>query len=133
VLNGSLFSNTAGNDLFNNSGNLLNSSYNNLTKDFEAQYLIRPDGNLRARYAYRVLNSTTLNTIDQLSVQYVNAVGLVYQKDFDTFGEFLKNFFGGNRRKNQPQPVKPAVSDSTAVTPKKENTTPDKPDGGDED
>jgi hypothetical protein len=133
VLNGSLFSNTGGNDLFNNSGNLLNSGYNNLTKDFEAQYLIRPDGNLRARYAYRVLNSTTLNTIDQLSVQYVNAVGLVYQKDFDTFGEFFKNFFGGNKRKNQPQPVKPAVSDSTAVAPKKENATPDKPDGGDED
>jgi len=134
VLNGSLFSNTAGNDLFNNSGgSLLNSSYNNLTKDFEAEYSIRKDGNLKARYAYRVLNSTTLNTIDQLSVQYVNAVGLVYQRDFDTFGEFFRNFFGGNKRKTPPAPVKPTATDTPAVTTKPENTTPDKPDGSDDD
>ena len=133
TLNGSLFSNTSGNDLFNNSStNLLNSSFNNLTKDFEAQYLIRKDGNLTARYAYRVLNSTTLNTIDQLSVQYVNGVGLVYQKDFDTFGEFFRNFFGNKHKKNQP--VKPVITDTTAVATKPEgNGTTDKPDGGDDD
>jgi len=131
VLNGSLFSNTSGNDLFNNSStNLLNGDFNNLTKDFEAQYLIRKDGNLTARYAYRVLNSTTLNTIDQLSVQYVNAIGLVYQKDFDTFGEFFKNFFGNKRKK---QPAKSIIPDTTAITTKSEGTGANKPDGSDDD
>ena len=103
VLNGSLFNNTASSDLFNTSStNLLNSNFSNLTKDFEAQYLIRKDGNLTARYSYRVLNSTTLNTIDQLSVQYVNGVGLVYQKDFDTLPEFFRNFFGKKKSKKMP-------------------------------
>ena len=131
VLNGSLFSNTSGNDLFNNSSSsLINSGFNNLTRDFEAQYLIRKDGNLTARYSYRLLNSTTLNTIDQLSNQYVNGVGLVYQKDFDTFGEFFKNFFGTPKPKKQP--VKPGIVDTSAVTNKSENHN-TKPDGGDDD
>ena len=85
IFNGSLFNNSTGsNNLFNNSTNLLNSNFSNLTKDFETSYLIRPNGTLTARYSYRVLNTTTLNTIDQLTVQYVNGLGLVYQKDFDT-------------------------------------------------
>jgi len=131
VLNGSLFSNTSGNDLFNNSSSsLINSSFNNLTRDFEAQYLIRKDGSLTARYSYRLLNSTTLNTIDQLSNQYVNGVGLVYQKDFDTFGEFFRNFFGTPKRKNTP--VKPGIVDTSAVTNKSESHN-TKPDGGDDD
>ena len=131
VLNGSLFSNTSCNDLFNNSSSsLINSGFNNLTRDFEAQYLIRKDGNLTARYSYRLLNSTTLNTIDQLSNQYVNGVGLVYQKDFDTFGEFFKNFFGTPKPKKQP--VKPGIVDTSAVTNKSENHN-TKPDGGDDD
>jgi hypothetical protein len=122
VLNGSLFNNTASSDLFNNnsSTNLLNSNFNNLTKDFEAQYLLRVDGNLTARYSYRVLNSTTLNTIDQLSVQYVNGVGLVYQKDFDTFGEFFKNIFSKGEHKNTPAPPVKA-SDTPPLSEKTEN------------
>jgi hypothetical protein len=100
IINGSLFNNSTGsNNLFNNSTNLLNSNFNNLTKDFEASYLIRQDGNLTARYSYRVLNTTTLNTIDQLSVQYVNGLGLVYQRDFDTFGEFIRNMFSRRKRR----------------------------------
>ena len=130
VLNGSLFSNTSGNDLFNNtSTNLLNSSFNNLTKDFEAQYLLRKNGDLKAQYSYRVLNTTTLNTIDQLSAQYVNGIGLVYQRDFDTFGEFFRNIF--SRGKPKKQPVIPTPTDTPAVDEKSKNngtaikTTPD--------
>jgi len=138
VLNGSLFTNNGSNDLFNNnSSSLFNSNFNTLTKDFEAQYLIRKDGNLTARYSYRVLNTTTLNIIDQLSVQYVNGVGLVYQKDFDTFGEFFKNFFG--RNSNKKTPVKPANPTDTPVLNDNKTSpggstsgTNDKPDGSED-
>ena len=71
-------------------------------------YAWRPRG---ARYSYRLLNGTVLNTIDQqLTAQYVNGLGLVYQRDFDTFGEFLRNMFGGRKRKQPviplPEPIK---------------------------
>ncbi|MDB5153426.1 MAG: translocation/assembly module TamB [Mucilaginibacter sp.] len=106
VLSGSLYS-TIGtsSDLFYNNTSLFNSNFSNLSKDFSAQYLIIKNGNLTARYSYRLLNGTVLNTIDQqLTAQYVNGLGLVYQRDFDTFGEFLRNMFGRNKRK---QPINP--------------------------
>jgi hypothetical protein len=107
IFNGSLYNNSTGSsDLFNNT-NLLNSNFANLTKDFEASYLIRPDGSLKARYSYRVLNTTTLNTIGQLSPQYVNGLGLVYQRDFDTFGEFFRRIFSRSRNPNRTQQVAP--------------------------
>jgi hypothetical protein len=123
VLNGSLFSNTGSSDIsFNNTNtSLFNSSFNSLTKDFEAQYLLRRDGALTAKYSYRVLNTTTLNTIDQLSVQYVNGVGLVFQNDFDTFGEFFRNIFGHNRHKNTP-PVAPATTTDTPIVTEKNSS-----------
>jgi hypothetical protein len=115
IFTGSLFSSTIGSsDLFaqNSTSNLFNSNFNQLTKDFEAQYLIRPNGDLSAKYSYRVLNSTTLNTLsDNLGVQYVNGVGLVYQRDFDTFGEFLRNFFRPHEKK--PVPIKTTVTSGT--------------------
>jgi hypothetical protein len=115
VINGSLYSNSGTSDLFNNRTNLLNTDFRALTKDFEIQYLIRKDGNLRGRYSYRALNSTTLNSInDALGVQYVNGIGLVYQRDFDTFGEFLRNIFRQSRRDRQP--VTPAPIPSTGLT-----------------
>lgn len=115
VLTGSLFSSTAGSsDLFQNNASLFNSNFNQLTKDFEAQYIIRKDGNLSARYSYRLLNSTTLTTLNnQLGVQYVNGLGLVYQRDFDTFAEFIKNIFKSQNRKS---PVKPSPVKSPALT-----------------
>lgn len=131
VLTGSLFTNTGTSDLFNNNNtSLFNSSFNNLTKDFEAQYLLRPDGALTARYSYRVLNSTTLNTIgDQLGVQYVNGLGLVYQNDFDTFGEFFRNIFRNSHRKRAPTPS--IATDTPPLTEKQDTTksAPEKPDG----
>jgi hypothetical protein len=114
VFTGSLFNTTSGSsDLFQKNASLFNSNFNQLTRDFDVQYLIRPDGNLTARYSYRVLNSTTLNTLsDQFNVQYVNGLGLVYQRDFDTFGEFIRNLF---RRGGKKNPVKPAPAASPAL------------------
>jgi hypothetical protein len=113
LLSGTLYSNTtASNDLFNNNNtSLFNSNFNNLSKDFSAQYLITKNGNLTARYSYRLLNGTVLNTIDeQLNAQYVNGLGLVYQRDFDTFGELLRNIFSGSKKK---QPINPLSQPAT--------------------
>ncbi|WP_214072723.1 translocation/assembly module TamB domain-containing protein [Mucilaginibacter sp. dw_454] len=111
ILDGSLFNTTGSNSLSINS-TLLNSNFNTLTKDFQASYLIRKDGSLSGRYSYRVLNSN-LNVIDLNTVEYVNGVGLVYQHDFDTFGEFLKYIFtrrGSGSKKSTPAAAIPTVT-----------------------
>jgi hypothetical protein len=138
ILNGSLFSNTGSNNIFNNtSTSLLNSNFSDITKDFEAQYLLRQNGDLTARYSYRLLNSTTFNDINQLSPQYVNGVGLVYQRDFDTFGEFFKNLFLHSNKKSGKAPMPAPLPADTPTTPpqntgisNKGPTTNSKPDGG---
>jgi hypothetical protein len=124
IVTGSLFNSTIGSSdlFFQNSTSFFNSNFNQLTKDFEAQYLIRKNGDLSAKYSYRVLNSTTLSTLDNLSVQYVNGVGLTYQRDFDTFGEFLRNFFKPHQKKqipvNQnPTPANPAQTPADTTKP----------------
>lgn len=121
VLSGSLFSNSGSSDLFsNNNTSLFNSNFSTLSKDFSAQYLIRKDGNLTARYSYRLLNST--NLIDQqLAFQYVNGVGLVYQRDFDTLEEFIRNFFRSGNRKRAPitpLPINPTSGKNTPADDK---------------
>lgn len=131
VFNGSLFTTTGSNDIFNNASqaSLFNSNFNSLTKDFEAQYLIRKNGDLTAKYSYRVLNTTTLNTIDQLSIQYVNGVGLTYQRDFDTFGEFFRNLFRRNNSKKTPTPA--ATDTPTLTEPTSGSNNNEKSDGED--
>jgi hypothetical protein len=42
----------------------------------------------------------------------VNGIGLVYQRDFDTFGEFIRNIL---RRQNKKAPVKPAPIPTSGV------------------
>jgi hypothetical protein len=133
VLTGSLFNtytnssgNNNSNDLFQNNGSFFNSSFNQLTKDFQAQFLIQKNGNLSAQYTYSVLNGTTLNTLNgDLGVQYVNGLGLIYQKDFDTFGEFIKNFFKRQQHKSIPIPTPvPAQAPTTPPMPAPVNATP---------
>jgi len=62
------------------------------------------------------LNSTTLNALSgNLTEQYVNGIGLVYQRDFDTFGEFIRNFFRSGSRRTapvNPTPVPPTTKAS---------------------
>ncbi|MDN5286307.1 MAG: translocation/assembly module TamB [Mucilaginibacter sp.] len=114
--NGSLFTNNGSNDPFNTSNSLFNSS---LSKDFEALYQIRKDGNLTARYSYRLLNNTTLNSLNSDAIpQYVSGFGLVYTRDFDTFGEFIKSIFRKSRTDRAPitpTPVAPAGSNQPAT------------------
>jgi hypothetical protein len=109
VLTGSLFNNNGNYQFYNSNYTLFNTPFNSLSKDFSAQYLILKNGSLNARYSYRLLNTTIANQIDLANAQYVNAVGLVYQRDFDTFGEFLRNMFRSGRR----QPVNPLPEPKT--------------------
>ena len=118
-LNTSLSNDQTSNQLISNGQTVFNSSFSNLTKDFAAQYLLRKDGRLMATYSYRVLNSTTLNTInDQLGVQYVNGLGLVYSRDFDSFGELFRKTF--TAKKQLPAKAKPD-STGTKHTSKKDS------------
>lgn len=95
LINGSLYDAQGSNDLFGSNQYVVNSNFNNFTKDFGVQYLIKNDGSLLGTYSYRVLNSAAPTlTQQQLNVQYVNGLGLVYRRDFDTFGEFFRNIFG---------------------------------------
>ncbi|RKR82171.1 uncharacterized protein DUF490 [Mucilaginibacter gracilis] len=121
LINGSLYDAQGSNELFGNQN--VNSNFNNFTKDFGVQYLIKKDGSLLGTYSYRVLNSTTLNTINQqLAVQYVNGLGLVYRRDFDTFGEFFRSIF---RKKASPTkkeaPNKLPTSDPAAIDQKNDD------------
>ncbi|MBD1364935.1 translocation/assembly module TamB domain-containing protein [Mucilaginibacter sp. ZT4R22] len=130
LLNGSFYSNTGTSDIFNTSSSLFNADFRSLNKDFEIQYLIRKDGNLRGRYSYRALNSTTLNSInDQLGVQYVNGIGLVYQRDFDSFGEFIRNIFRQSRRNKVP--TTPLPVPAATIAPTVTNSAPDDQNGED--
>lgn len=115
LLSGSFYNTQGTNQFFGNNQTLYNSNFSDLTKDFQAQYFIRKDGRLTATYSYRALNNTTaLNSINtQLGVQYVNGIGLVYHRDFDTFGEFFRAMFSVGRKKQQI----PNKTDSTLVTP----------------
>jgi hypothetical protein len=114
---GSLYSNNGSNDLFNNnSNNLFNQKFNTLTRDFEVLYKIRRDGNLTARYSYRALNNVTLSSLTDASLtQYVNGFGLVYQRDFDTFGEFIRNLFRQSKRKKAPVTPNPIPNGNTST------------------
>lgn len=91
---------------------------NSVARDFEAQFLIKKDGSLIARASNRLNNRVVLNT----NQEYVSALGLVYRKDFDTLGEFLRALIGQQRkeeRQNNGQPQPPALPliPAPAITP----------------
>ncbi|MFD2873402.1 translocation/assembly module TamB domain-containing protein [Mucilaginibacter ximonensis] len=122
ILDGSLFNTTGSSSLVSLNNTLLNSNFSALTKDFQASYLIRKDGSLSGRYSYRALNNL-LSTIDQNSVQYVNGIGLVYQHDFDTFGEFFRYIFN-RRHAITNKDVAPMASPSTTPLSSPASNTP---------
>jgi hypothetical protein len=100
LINGSLYNPTASSEALGTTNQyLFSSNFADLTKDFGIQYLIKQDGSLLGTYSYRVLNTSAPTITQQLNVQYVNGLGLVYRRDFDTFGEFFRNIF---RRKTSP-------------------------------
>lgn len=82
----------------------------NVASDVEAQYLIKQDGSLVLRASKRLSNQSFLDLGQQ---EYVSAVGLVYRKDFDNVGEFLRQLIGKERKENRLK----AAKDRAATKP----------------
>jgi hypothetical protein len=78
---------------------------NSFARDAEAQFVIKKETNrsITARYSYRRNNKVVLNRTQE----YVNSLGLVYQKDFDTLGEFLRAVVGKSREDEEEEDDKP--------------------------
>ncbi len=72
---------------------------NSIARDLEMQYLIRKDGSLTARLSNRLNNRNFLNP-DQ---EYISAFGLVYRKEFETFGEFFKSMLRFKQKEESGQ------------------------------
>jgi hypothetical protein len=118
LINGSQYISNASTQAlsFSNQSSTLFSANSQRTYDFGIQYLIKKDGSLLGTYSYRVLNSDA-PTITS-SLEYVNGFGLAYRRDFDTFGEFLKNIFG-----KKPVVVKTDINNKPIIKAKPDETT----------
>jgi hypothetical protein len=86
---------------------------NSIIRDVEASYLIKKDGSLILRASNRLNNRVVLNNSNQ---GYISAIGLVYQKDFDTLGEFFRALIGKSREEER-QPEIPKAPDTPPPTP----------------
>ncbi len=63
------------------------SQTSNIIGDFNVEFKINKDGNLRAR-AFNKTNSN--NLINNLSSQYTQGIGVFYRREFNNFSELLK-------------------------------------------
>ena len=70
-----------------------------VARDVEALYLIKKDGSLVFRASNRLINRNLLN--NNTKEAYVNALGLVYRKDFDNGKELLSILLGKKRREER--------------------------------
>lgn len=79
--------------------------------EFDLEYLLTPSGDIRLK-AYNHTNDMYMFLKQALTTQ---GVGIMYKKDFTRFSDIFR------RRKKYPLvPLRPAVPDSTTVTPEKE-------------
>ncbi|MFD2160884.1 translocation/assembly module TamB [Paradesertivirga mongoliensis] len=91
---------------------------NSFSRDAEAQFFIKKDANssLIARASNRLNNRMMLNR----NQEYVSSLGLVYTKDFDTLGEFLRALIGKGTKEekeeeDKPQGPPPPVNTNPAI------------------
>ncbi|MBV6404395.1 MAG: translocation/assembly module TamB [Flavobacteriales bacterium] len=89
-----------------------------LVGDFQLEYLLTNDGRIRLK-AYSQSNDRNLNQADQAAT--TQGAGVAYREDFDTLGEFWRNFTGmlGLRRKatKVPAPQGPQGPEGREGTP----------------
>jgi hypothetical protein len=109
TITGGLTDTRTGVDAFN-----VISSSDALATDVEAQLAIKKDGSLIARASNRLNNRVIFNR-DQ---EYVSAMGLVYRRDFDTLGEFLRAVLGIKKEEERKEDEEPQAP------PPPVNTTP---------
>ncbi|MBX2974350.1 MAG: translocation/assembly module TamB domain-containing protein, partial [Flavobacteriales bacterium] len=70
-------------------------SNNNLIGDFQLEYLLTPEGRLRAK-AFSVSNDRNLNRSDQAPT--TQGVGVAYREEFSTLGELWQKLLNNFRR-----------------------------------
>lgn len=75
----------------------------NVARDVEALYLLRKDGSLVFRASNRLDNRTLLSPGGFNNSGYINALGLVYRKDFDNFNELFKMLRRKDKEKKEQQ------------------------------
>ena len=100
-----------------------------VARDVEALYLLKRDGSLVARASNRLNNKNFLNQAQSQSELYVNALGLVYRKDFDSIHELLSILIGKKRReerKKKQQEIE-LVPKTNPVDPKEAKSKPSTP------
>nr|WP_284040303.1 translocation/assembly module TamB domain-containing protein [Sphingobacterium sp. lm-10] len=85
---------------------------NRVATDAELTYRIRRDGSLMFR-AYNRLN--TRNILFTPTDDYINAVGLVYRKEFNTFHQFFKQLL--TFKKKEEEAIDLTVPQDTTATP----------------
>lgn len=74
-----------------------NQSSNQLVGDFKLEYMIREDGKVRAKVFNR---SETYSIEDQgNSASQTQGVGIFYQEDFNSYGQFIKSLFTRDEEK----------------------------------
>lgn len=93
-----------------NEPNVLN---NTISRDAELLYLIKKDGSLTARFSNKLNNRNFLNP----EQEYISAFGLVYRKDFETFGEFLRALIGRQRREERRVPGRTVPTNTPGNSP----------------
>ncbi len=77
-------------------------SQNQFIGDFAVEYLLTDAGKLRVK-AFSQSNDKNLNQADQAPT--TQGVGLRYQEEFDSFGEFWRKFTAVFRKEERPDPA----------------------------
>lgn len=67
---------------------------NNVAGEFNVEYKINKDGSLRAR-VFNESNQQSAANLNQ--APYTQGVGIFYRKEFNTWGEFFRGFFGADK------------------------------------
>ena len=93
----------------------------NVARDVEAQYLLRKDGTLVLRASNRLDNRTLLSPGGFSNSAYVNALGLVYRKDFDNLNELFKMLRRKEKEKKQ-QEDSSLTAKPSAILPSDKNS-----------
>lgn len=113
---GNIANNKYNSDLLNNS--LFNSSFTELTRDFEINYDFDKKGAFVGKVFQRPANRDFFNLSSDL---YINGLGLVFVQEYDTFKEFIKSSFGRKKEDAKSIPVNGTnINQNPVIAPKKE-------------
>lgn len=78
---------------------------NNLAGEFNVEYNINQDGSLKAR-AFNEANNYNPANLNQSP--YTQGIGLFYRKEFNTWGQFFRDLFGGGKKQSKQRSDEPS-------------------------